>query len=236
MRKLVPVAVILFLAFPLLAQEHHLEAPWDKTERLAKQAQDSDDQHLLDLANHTVHTYGVPKVVADQFRSALVQAEKRYRAGGPGVTEEELVQFHNHVADVLDLPQHSRVDQKQLRMLRMDMIRSEPTMMGGLTKEQGHKAKEVSHTLSPMQGAYLLSAMTFQKIANPFFQMHPREWDQEKGKKALKTADHAENQHSNPEGADLIHKIQTGAANLSVVDGLKLIRETQKTFKLGGGK
>lgn len=127
----------------------------------------------------------------------------------------------------------------------MELARTEPTAMGDFVAPHGEKdtvkITEVSHIMSPLQAAHLESAMTFQKIANPYFQFAPEDFTDAKGKAANEAAaHHGHDVLGNPKadptavkGGALVDGITQGVKNLSVVDGLKLIDFTRKTFKLG---
>lgn len=50
-----------------------------------------------------IHQFKSKRMAVPHLHEALVNADAKYQAGGPSVTKEEIVTFHNHLVDVLVL-------------------------------------------------------------------------------------------------------------------------------------
>jgi hypothetical protein len=137
--------------------------------------------------------YGVP-----HLQEALNNAEARYQAGGPGVSEEEIVAFHNHLVDILGLPDYAKLDRAQLRHSGKFL----PGLLGSYSPEPG-EWQTVTHTLSPMAAAYLEDHLLLNKRFNAGYQMAPGEWTEQKLHEhaRLQMADQIENQKKLHEAA-----------------------------------
>ena len=154
--------------------------------------------------------YGVP-----YLQEALNNAEARYQAGGPGVTEEEIVAFHNHLVDTLGLPDFARLTQEQLRTSRMHLSRL--PVFGDLIAKPGENQNEVTHIVSPMAAAYLEDHMIEQKRFNPSYQMAPGEWSLQKAQEhqKLDRIDRVEGKNSGINHTSEIHKAMRAKGSLS---------------------
>ena len=246
MRTLVPVLVaVLLLAVPVLAQNKAM-LPADRLNELAKTAHATGaDTDIKALADKAVDPFGIPKPIAEQFRVQLVQSEQRYRQGKAGVTEDELVSFHNRMVKALNLPEFAETDQRQVRDLRMTLQYLSPELMSPQRKHDPAN-KEVDSEMSPLQAAHLESMMIFQKYMSPMYQLHPREWSVETANKIQDE----ENQKGSHLGSDkssapkktatkpeddkttqLANSLQRGVNSLSIQQGLEVLNDAVRTFK-----
>jgi hypothetical protein len=171
--------------------------------------------------------YGVP-----HLQEALQNAEARYQAGGPGVTEEEIVTFHNHLVEILGMPEYAKLSQEQLRTSRMYL--SPMKVFGDLTPKSGENPNEVTHILSPMAAAYLEDHMILQKRFNPGYQMAPGEWTTQKlwEHRQLAHTDQIEGKDSGVSRTSEIHKILRAKKGLTNIEAAKLLYYLTETFKL----
>jgi hypothetical protein len=174
-----------------------------------------------------IDLYGVP-----HLQEALNNAEARYQAGGPGVTEEEIVTFHNHLVDILGLPDYAKLSQAQLRNSRMNLSRMK--VFGDLTAKSGENPKEVTHILSPMAAAYLEDHMIFQKRVNAGYQMAPGEWTVEKmwEHRRLAKIDRVEARKTGVDHTSEINRAIRAKGSLSYEEAAKLLYYLTETFKL----
>lgn len=229
---------MMLLALPILAQNRQMD-PGQVIDHYAKVAKSGTDADVKNFVNVAVRPVGVPNFVADQFRSAIVTAEQEFRAGKhPGVTEQELLEFHNRLAMKLNLPTYAMVDKKQLRVMRILFMQGEPIAMA--PNKQKPTDKEISPILSPVQAAHLESMIIMQKIANPVFQVEPNKWSldlakQLQHKESEKRLDKP-SKSTDQITSDLPNAIEQGESNLSLSQAMDLLKDVNRTFKLHGSK
>jgi hypothetical protein len=239
-----PKLTVLLLSLMLLATTsfaQHREFPGEHIDNLAKTAAHSgSDTDLKTFVDAAVRPAGVPPVIAYEFRRSIVRAELEFRAGKhPGITEKELLEFHNRLAAKLNLPTYAMVDQKQLRFMRMGISQLEPIAMSPV--KQNPQDKEISPVLSPAQAAHLESMLIMQKIANPVFQVEPKTWTPELAKKIQ--AKESEKRFDKPSAkstdtitTSLPNSIQKGISDLSISQSMDILRDVNRTFKFHEGK
>jgi hypothetical protein len=170
--------------------------------------------------------YGVP-----YLREALANAEARYQAGGPGVTEEEIVTFHNRLVDILGLPDYAKLDQAQVRHSRMIILRM---LLDGTPPKPGESQTELTHTLSPMAASILEDHLIEQKRFNAGYQMAPGEWTEQKKHEHARTqmADLREKRDSGVDHSKEIDQKLRAKGSLSLEESTKLLSYVTETFKL----
>jgi hypothetical protein len=171
--------------------------------------------------------YGVP-----YLQEALNNAEARYQAGGLGVTEEEIVTFHNHLVETVGLPEYAKLSQPELRMTRM--LLSKAPVFGGLTARPEENQKEVTHIVSPMAAAYLEDFIIFNKRFNAGYQIAPNEWSEQKVREHQQLAriDQVEGTDNGVNHTKEIHKAMRAKGSLSYEEAAKLLYYLTETFKL----
>ena len=174
-----------------------------------------------------IDLYGVP-----HLQEALDNAEARYQAGGPGVTEEELVTFHNHLVDTLGLPDYARTGLPELRSARMSNIRL--GTVHGLTPKPGENPKEITHILSPKDAAFLEDHLILNKRFNAGYQIAPSEWTAQKKHEHFmqQSYDEKERTNSGVDHSSEIHQKLREKGSLSYVEAAKLLHYLSETFKL----
>lgn len=235
--KIFFMSILMLIATTSFAQR---QAPGERIDSLAKRANIGSNDDLKAFVNAAVRPVGVPNIIADEFRSAVIQAEQEFRAGKhPGVTEKELLEFHNRLVAKLSLPTYALVDQKQLRFMRMGIAQLEPVTMA--PTKQNSQAKEISSILSPAQAAHLESMLIMQKIANPVFQVESKTWTpdlalQIQHKESEKRFDKPAHNSTDTVVTSLPNAITKGISNLSMTQGLEILKDTNRTFKFHGDK
>jgi hypothetical protein len=236
MRILVLVFTLTF-TFPLLAQEHPMLPPADRIDQLAQTARSNTDADIKALADAAIHPFGVPGPVAEQFRVSVVAAEQRYRQGkGQGVTEEELVAFHNRVTKALKLPEFAEVDHRQMREFRMTLVDLSPNLMTPKRDKDPAAGHEISHEMSPLQAAHLETMMIFQKYMSPMYQLHPKDWTPEIADKIQHEGHHLDpKQHrvrpEDDKSTQFMNSFMKGVTDLSVAQGIEIANDARRTFK-----
>jgi hypothetical protein len=243
MRHKLFVLLLSVLLFPVISFSQYNQRglyPGERIDHFAKVAQNGSDADIKSFVEASVRPVGVPSIVANQFRSAVVQAEKEFRAGNhPGVTEQELVEFHNRLATKLNLPTYAMIDKKQLRFMRMGIMQLEPVTMA--PTKQSPQDKEISPVLSPVQAAHLESMVIMQKIANPVFQVEPNKWTpdvakQIQSKESEKRLDKPNTKSTDKIVTSLPNAITQGISKLSITQGMDILKDVNHTFKFHGDK
>lgn len=171
--------------------------------------------------------YGIP-----YLREALINADARYQAGGPGTTEEEIVKFHNHLVDILNLPDYARLDQKQVRFDRM--ILTNLHALGGLSPKAGEAQTEVTHKMSPLAAAILEDHLILNKRFNAGDQLAPGDWTPKKQAELshLQTTDQIEHKDSGIDHTKDIEKGIRAKGSFTYAEANQLLAHLKETFKL----
>jgi hypothetical protein len=108
-----------------------------------------------------------PAGMTDALKDRLARAEAKYRNGGKGVVETDIVRMVNRLAHVLKAPDFARTNLYEVRRLRVGIAPYIPEL---------RSRQSDSHTLSPLEGAYIAMLLVQEKRSNPEFQLTNKEW------------------------------------------------------------
>ncbi len=213
---------------------------------IAARSADLRSPSSIDDLTHSVvtcpHVFALPAPLSQSLEQRLSRAEISYREGrGRGVTEHQLVEFLNSLAQKLNLPDYAKTTPAQLRVLRMTSATQWPVLMGtGLSGPKAHVGSTVNETMSPLQAMHLLGLMIDQKIVNPMYQDTTADPDVLfSNDQSLKKADvggapqsHAarvEVRH-NPKHAEMRSAISAGAESMTIQDAIDIVDQALDTM------
>lgn len=137
-------------------------------DRKALLAQNADPQAVRELADAVVEfngTAGAPQALLNQFEERLAQAELNYRTHNKnGIPSENVVRAANNLALKVNAPDYAKTDIGEVKLLR-DASRS----------EMPHFISPESRSMSPLEAAYLIHLLIYQKLLNETFLLTPPE-------------------------------------------------------------
>ena len=137
-------------------------------DRKALLAQSGQPQAIRELADAVVEFNGTsdaPEVVLNEFEERLTRSELKYRTGNTnGVPEENIVRAVNNLAQKLNAPDYARTYGGEVRLLR-----------GDSRSEMPHFISPEDQTMSPLEAAYVLHLLIYQKVFNETFLLTPAE-------------------------------------------------------------
>jgi hypothetical protein len=137
-------------------------------DRKALLAQNADPEAVRELTDAVVEfngTAGAPQALLNQFEERLVQAELNYRThNNNGIPSENIVQAANNLARKVNAPDYAKTDIGEVKLLR-DASRA----------EMPHFISPESRSLSPLEAAYLVHLLIYQKLLNETFLLTPTE-------------------------------------------------------------
>jgi hypothetical protein len=137
-------------------------------DRKALLAQSGQPQAIRELADAVVEFNGTsdaPEVVLNEFEERLTRSELKYRTGNTdGVPEENIVRAVNNLAQKLNAPDYARTYRGEVRLLR-----------GDSRSEMPHFISPEDQTMSPLEAAYVLHLLIYQKVFNETFLLTPDE-------------------------------------------------------------
>lgn len=137
-------------------------------DRKALLAKNADPEAVRELADAVVEfngTAGAPQALLNQFEERLAQAELNYRAHNKsGIPSENIVQAANNLAKKVNAPDYAKTDIGEVKLLR-DASRS----------EMPHFISPESRIMSPLEAAYLVHLLIYQKLLNETFLLTPTE-------------------------------------------------------------
>lgn len=209
---------------------------------------DPSNPATIDALTHDVlsfpHTYRLPGPLEQVLESRLARSETAYRNGvGPGVTESQVLELMNSLAETLRLPDYAKTTPLQIRELRMALLTQSPHFMGtGMVREGMRTGESINEEMSPLQAMHLFSFMVDQKILNPEYQdpaSDPAVLHRERMKEferiqreGAPTEKHLLLRSSNPKGAELRTAISSGFESMSMIDAFNLLSETLNKLDL----
>ena len=191
----------------------------------------------------------MPAAVEDVLKDRLVRAEMAFRQGrGPGIQEDNIVQFVNSLAHKLNVPGYARTSTKQVRVLRMSLILTSPSFMGqGVSWSEMKIGDSIKPVMSPLQATHLILTLMDQKLINPEYQVPPEEWErtfqqssierlqafqkmQQAGSVGKQTAQGVF--RHNPKHRELRDAVTQGISSLTLADAFGMIDDAFKTLKI----
>jgi hypothetical protein len=197
---------------------------------------------LVDEVFNVRHVFPrMPSAIESNIKDRVVRGEISYREGKTkGVQEQDVVNAMNDLSDKLGGPPHSKTSLSQVRVLRMWMALSQPTLMGaGVARPGAAVGESINTAMSPVQAAHLIATFIDQKFINPDFQVTPQEWAQNASQVTQKiqarialrgTAQSqttlASHSHSADKRRELEQTLYPSIASLSATDGVNLIEQT----------
>lgn len=190
------------------------------------------------------HTYNLPGPLQQVIASRLAQSETNYRNGlGPGVTESQVLDLMNSLAQTLRLPDYAQTTPIQVRVLRMALLTQSPHFMGsGMMRDGMRTGESIEQEMSPLQAMHLFSFMVDQKILNPEYQdptsdpavLHQqriKEFQQIRQQSAP-AAKYILLPNSNNKSAEMRRAISSGFESMSMQDAADLLGETLTKLNL----
>jgi hypothetical protein len=216
----------------------------ESSSRLADKSNPATIDTLTQVVLSFPHTYRLPEPLEQVIESRLAISETAYRNGvGPGVTESQMVDLMNSLAETLRLPDYAKTTPLQIRVLRMALLTQSPHFMGsGMVREGMRTGESINQEMSPLQAMHLFSFMVDQKILNPEYQdpdSDPAVLHRERKKEferirqeTTPTAKHILLRSSNPKGAEMREAISSGFESMSMNDALNLLSETLSKLDL----
>lgn len=137
-------------------------------------AQDGREETIGELVDSifNIHSIGSTNSSVDTaLKNRIVRAE----LGGTRVTEQQLTNTVNWLADQLSAPQYARISSVQTRVLRLDSNVLVPNLFPELGTEENLSATPT--TMSACEATCLLFDILLQKAINPKYQKTPSEWE-----------------------------------------------------------
>jgi hypothetical protein len=137
-------------------------------DRKAEIAQSGDPKAVRELTD-TIFEFsgvsGVPEGVLNAFQERLVRAELKYRSRSrEGILEEKVFRAANNLALKLNAPDYARAYSSEVKLLRGDSRSGMP-----------HFISPESEPMSPLESAFILDLLIYQKIFNETFLLTPEE-------------------------------------------------------------
>lgn len=137
-------------------------------DRKALLAQSGDSQAVRELADAVVEFNGTsdtPEALLNEFEERLTRSELKFRAGNrDGIPEENIVRAVNNLAQGLNAPDYARTFRSEVTFLR-----------GDCRSEMPHFVLPGSQTMSPLEAAYVLHLIIYQKVVNETFLLTSKE-------------------------------------------------------------
>ena len=125
-------------------------------DRKALLAQSGDPQSVRDLADAVVEFNGTaetPEAVLNEFEERLTNSELKYR-----------IRALNNLAQKLNAPDYARTYSGEVKLLRANS-----------RLEMPHFTSPEGSTMSPLEAAYVLHLLIYQKVFNETFLLTPEE-------------------------------------------------------------
>jgi hypothetical protein len=191
-----------------------------------------------------IHGFGlnsIPAPISGALKDRLVYAEMRYRQGkGAGVTEQNIVDFTNMLAQQLDLPAYTHTNLAQVRSMRMALIHYNPTFMGYGIQPDMKPGDSISQNLSPFQATHLLLEVLGHKISDPTFQLEPSDWEAYQVKlnawrqqqPATGPATQMSNMLDGSKGSEVRQRIANRVKTMNMADAAVLLDKGLEVFQL----
>jgi hypothetical protein len=224
-----------------------MPSPHQRLESSSRQA-DSSNSAAIEALTHEVlsfpHTYRLPGPLEQVIQIRLARSETAYRNRvGPGVTESQVLDLMNSLAETLRLPDYAKTTPLQIRVLRMALLTQSPHFMGsGMVREGMRTGESINEEMSPLQAMHLFSFMVDQKILNPEYQdpasdpsvLHRQRIRNLKQiqRETAPSAKHLLLRSSNPKGAEIRMAISSGFDSLSIEDASDLLHESLSKLNL----
>jgi len=137
-------------------------------DRKALLALSGDPRTVRELAEAVVEFNGTdeaPEAVLSEFEERLTRSELSHRKSNKdGIPEENIVRALNNLAQKLNAPAYARTYSSEVGLLREDS-----------RLEMPHFILPESRAMSPLEAAYLLHLLIYQKVFNETFLMTPEE-------------------------------------------------------------
>src|SRR5262249_39744342 len=107
----------------------------------------------------------VPEAVLSDFEDRLARSELGYRRqAAAGIPEQNIVVAVNNLAQKLSAPDFARTDASEVALLRRDSASYMP-----------HFISSDRQAMSPLESAYILRVLLYQKVWNETFLMSAEE-------------------------------------------------------------
>jgi hypothetical protein len=145
-----------------------LVLPTDQIQRFAEMALAGEPDRVRDLVNAVVDLSAF-STIPGSVRNRLLRAELAFRDGSaPPIRHQEIANASNELADELGAPSFARTSEAQIRVFRERMRDLVPSLSA--------LGSDNLASMSPVEAAFILSTLAFQKLANPAFQIDPNAW------------------------------------------------------------
>lgn len=124
----------------------------------------------------------IPIDIKGSLKSRLFRAEVEFRRGKhKKINETDLVRAFNSLVETFALPEYVKTTRTQVRVLRVDMMASAPSLIGTANRGQGQAASRkagvsMPNDMSPAEVACLVIVLAQQKLFNPLYQTTSKEW------------------------------------------------------------
>ncbi len=124
----------------------------------------------------------IPTQMRDSLKIRLTKSELNFRGGKhKKITEMDLVIAANNLAEKLALPKYAKTSRSQVRMLRVELMASIPSLIGKVSRSLNHGADrimgdDIDNEMSPAEAVCVFTVLVQQKLYNDLFQATPEEW------------------------------------------------------------
>ncbi len=172
---LLMVIAIGISGYRVSADQNSLQRNEARIETAAKLAQTGDEAavRLLIDAIFAIDDE-IPAEVVDPLKDRVLRAQLQFQQGlHPFISDEQIADGVNHIANQLELPLYTRTDAGQIQHLQMSVLHIFPVIL----QSNLSSGRLTGTHYSPVQAAFLQLLMIRQKISNPFYQIPKPEWD-----------------------------------------------------------
>ncbi|SRR6266581_2711436 len=210
-------------AVQLIPQHQRIEE-----KALLAKPEDPDSIRALatDVLDYQMRFPRMPAALESTVKERLVRAEIAYRQGsGPGVEEQNIVYLVDFLSEKFGTPGYSKTSPRQVRVLRMSLLRWAPVFMGqGMTRADMHIGDSINATLSPLQSVYLIIHVIDHKIWDADFQLTPAEWEKDQYSKSMERwktlRETTQSGQSRPQGPIVQTVVRANPKHRQMVDAL----------------
>jgi hypothetical protein len=208
----------------------------DSARLLMTRADSASISQMADSVLGYPHVVKIPSTPRELLKVRLSSAEAAHLQGDiSGVHERDLASTLNRISDTLNLPKFALVSQRQLRVLRVRLLKSAPVFMGrGMTTPSAMVGDSINPYMSPLQAAHLALVTMDQKILNAHFQLEIDEWERqyeiERAARQQQIVSGTPNPSFkglaiNPNGKLLLRTINAAAESMDLQAGIQLMAD-----------
>jgi hypothetical protein len=170
---------------PMKAEDNLTIDPFPRVNYKARVAKNGDPQAVQELGSEVVNAFSLPDIPTpskDAITDRVVRSELSYRKGGrKGITETDVVNTINEMADKLGAPDYAKTRRDQVRILRVGLMTEMPDLIdqevvAGKEKHRRVVGEQISEEMSPVEATAVTMLLLHQKLTNPEFQVGPNEF------------------------------------------------------------